>query len=62
MLQPAPAFRFSALPTSGGHSHEAVQWLLKRHCSLTPAQLRWLDVSLCMVSLARETRLALRAC
>jgi len=62
VLQPTPAFRLAALPTSGGHSHEAVQWLLKRHCSRTPAQLGWLDVSLCVVSLAREIRLALRAC
>ena len=26
-------------------------WLLKRHCSLTPAQLGWFYLSLCLVSL-----------
>lgn len=52
MLQSAPAFRFATLPATGSHSHEAVQWLLKRHCSVTPAQLGWLYVSLCVVSLA----------
>ena len=26
-------------------------WLLKRHCSLTPAQLGWFFLSLCLVSL-----------
>ena len=30
----------------------AVLWLLKRHCSLTPAQLGWFYASLCLVSLA----------
>ncbi len=29
-----------------------MQWLLKRNCSVTPAQLGWLYVSLCVVSLA----------
>lgn len=52
MLQPPPAFRFASLPAQGGHGHEAVQWLLKRHCSVTPAQLGWFYVSLCVVSLA----------
>lgn len=52
MQQPSPVFRFATLPASGGHSHEAVQWLLRRHCSLTPAQLGWLYLSLCVVSLA----------
>lgn len=51
MLQPAPAFRFATLPAPGSQSHEAVQWLLKRHCSLRPAQLGWLYVSLFLVSL-----------
>lgn len=27
-------------------------WLLKRHCSLTPAQLGWFYLSLCLVSLS----------
>jgi len=51
MLQPTPAFRFATLPAQGAHSHDAVLWLLKRHCSLTPAQLGWLYLSLCCVSL-----------
>ena len=51
MLQPTPAFRFATSPAQGTHSHGAVLWLLKRHCSLTPAQLGWLYVSLCGVSL-----------
>ena len=51
MLQPTPAFRFATAPAQGAHSHGAVLWLLKRHCSLTPAQLGWLYVSLCGVSL-----------
>jgi uncharacterized membrane protein len=52
MLQPTPAFRFATLPAQGNHSREAVQWLLKRHCSLTPVQLGWFYVSLCVVSLS----------
>ena len=51
MLQPAPVFRFATLPAQGGHGHEAVQWLLKRHCSVTPAQLGGIYVSLCVLSL-----------
>ena len=51
MLQPPPAFRFATVPAQGSHSHEAVQWLLKRHRSVTPAQLGWVYVSLCVVSL-----------
>lgn len=56
MSQPIPpAFRLAPLPVQGSHSHGAVQWLLKRHCSITPAQLGWLYVSLCMVSLGIAT-------
>ncbi|MFI5444501.1 DUF2244 domain-containing protein [Polaromonas sp. UC242_47] len=51
MLQPPPAFRFATVPAQGHPSHEAVQWLLKRHRSVTPAQLGWVYVSLCVVSL-----------
>ncbi len=51
MSQPAPAFRFASLSAQDSHSHGAVQWLLRRHCSLTPAQLGWLYLSLCIVSL-----------
>ncbi len=51
MSQPAPAFRFATLPAPGSHGHEAVQWLLKRPCSVTPAQLGWFYLSLCLLSL-----------
>jgi uncharacterized membrane protein len=51
VLPPAPTFRFATLPAQGSHNHEAVQWLLKRHCSITPSQLGWLYVSLCVLSL-----------
>ena len=55
MLQQTPAFRFATLPAQGSHSREAVQWLLKRHCSLTPGQLGWFYMSLCVVSLGIAT-------
>ena len=51
MPQPTPAFRFAILPAQGSHGLVAVQWLLKRHCSLAPAQLGWIYLSLCVVSL-----------
>lgn len=52
MLQPTPAFRF-AIPSSpaGRSGSQAVRWLLKRHCSVSPAQLGWLYLSLCLLSL-----------
>lgn len=31
---------------------QAIHWLLKRNCSVTPAQLGWLYASLCVVSLS----------
>jgi len=38
---------------SGPHGDRAVlQWLLKRNCSITPRQLGWVYLSLCVVSLA----------
>lgn len=52
MSQPAPAFRFASLPMQDSHGYGAVQWLLRRHCSLRPAQLGWLYLSLCVVSLS----------
>lgn len=52
MLKPTPAFRFATLPASDGQGREAVQWLLKRHGSLMPAQWVWLYLSLCALSLA----------
>jgi len=45
-----PAFRFAG-PVQGGQGSHAVQWLLKRNCSVTPAQLLGVYVSLCIVSL-----------
>ncbi len=38
-------FRFATV------SGQNVHWLLKRNCSVTPAQLGWLYASLCLVSL-----------
>jgi len=40
------------LITLNAHGSGEVLWLLKRPCSLTPAQLAWSYVSLCVVSLA----------
>lgn len=51
MLNPPPAFRFATVAAQGAVGQGvAVLWLLKRHCSLTPAQLGWFYASLCMVS------------
>ena len=52
LMQATPAFRFATLSVPGSHSQHAVQWLLKRQCSLRPAQLGWFYVSLCALSLA----------
>lgn len=52
VLQKPSAFRFATLPAQGINSQEGVVfWLLKRHCALTPAQLGWFYLSLCLVSL-----------
>lgn len=51
VLQPTPAFRFATVPTQGDDSDVTVLWLLKRPCSLTPAQLGWCYLSLCVASL-----------
>lgn len=51
LLHPTPVFRFATLPLQGADSRSSVFWLLKRPCSLTPAQLGWFYVSLCLVSL-----------
>ncbi len=45
------AFQFAAVSGPGVQGQHAVQWSLKRNCSVTPAQLAWLYVSLCIVSL-----------
>ena len=51
LLSP-PAFRFATLPAQDTHPQGvAVLWLLKRPCSLSPAQLGWFYLSLCLVSL-----------
>lgn len=42
---PHPVFRFATV------QDHAICWLLKRNCSVTPAQLGWLYASLCVVSL-----------
>ena len=46
---PNPVFRFATV------SGQTVHWLLKRNCSVTPAQLGWLYLSLCIVSLGIGT-------
>lgn len=38
-------FRFATV-----HGHK-IQWFLRRNCAVTPAQLGWMYVSLCVVSL-----------
>jgi uncharacterized membrane protein len=44
-----PVFRFATVQGQNIH------WFLKRNCSFTPAQLGWLYVSLCAVSLGIAT-------
>ena len=53
----ASRLRFASAPVQGGLAHDAdnVQWLLKRNCSVTPAQLAGLYLSLCVVSLGIAT-------
>ena len=55
VLQSPPAFRFATLPAQDANPQGAqgavVLWLLRRHSSLTPAQLGWFYLSLCVVSL-----------
>ena len=51
VLHTTPSFRFARAPGQSGQGQQAVQWLLKRNCSVTPAQLLGLYVSLCVVSL-----------
>ena len=53
---PEPSvFRFATLPQTGEASHQGVQWLLKRNCSVTPPQLLGLFASLSVVSLGIAT-------
>ncbi|MEO5661531.1 MAG: DUF2244 domain-containing protein [Polaromonas sp.] len=52
MLHSNPAFRFATLSAHDATPQgEVVLWLLKRHASLTPAQLGWFYLCLCLVSL-----------
>ncbi|MGQ2981389.1 MAG: DUF2244 domain-containing protein, partial [Polaromonas sp.] len=51
MSHVSPAFRFATASGQNGQGQPAVQWLLKRNCSVTPAQLLSLYLSLCAVSL-----------
>lgn len=44
-----PVFRFATVQGQNIH------WFLQRNCSVTPAQLAWLYVSLCLVSLGIGT-------
>lgn len=44
-----PVFRFATVQGQDTH------WLLQRNCSVSPAQLAWLYVSLCFVSLGIGT-------
>jgi uncharacterized membrane protein len=46
---PNPVLRFATV------SGQNIHWLLKRNCSVTPAQLGWLYASLCVVSLGIAT-------
>ena len=46
---PNPVFRFATVQGQNIH------WFLQRNCSVTPAQLAWLYVSLCVVSLGIGT-------
>ena len=55
-MQSPQAFRFATLPVHGSHPQGAVVlWMLKRHCSLSPAQLGWSYLSLCLVSMSVAT-------
>ncbi len=42
---PNPVFRFATV------QGQNIYWFLQRNCSVTPAQLAWLYLSLCVVSL-----------
>jgi uncharacterized membrane protein len=51
----APAFKFATLSGGQDTPYQGVQWLLKRNCSVTPAQLLGLFASLSVVSLGIAT-------
>ena len=50
-----PTLRFATTAHSDQAGHQGVQWLLKRNCSVTPAQLLGLFASLSVVSLGIAT-------
>lgn len=50
-LDRSSGLRFASPHASDGPGPDGVQWLLKRNCSVSPAQLVALYVSLCVVSL-----------
>ena len=52
MSYPSSSFRFATLRQQVGNEAQAVQWLLKRNCSVTPVQLGRFYLSLCTVSLS----------
>lgn len=52
VLEPNPAFRFATIASQDAHAQgPAVLWRLKRHSSLSPAQLGWVYLSLCLACL-----------
>jgi uncharacterized membrane protein len=55
MSIPAPKLRFGTLRPQGEQDSPVVQWLLQRNCSVTPAQLGKIYLSLCVVSLTIAT-------
>lgn len=51
MQHPASGFRLATSTAQGIYGKQVVQWLLKRNCCLSPAQLWRFYASLCVVSL-----------
>ena len=51
-MSTASPFRFATSSHLADGRYQAVQWLIKRNCSVTPAQLGRLYISLCVVSLS----------
>lgn len=49
------SFRFATVSRLADGQLQAVQWLIKRNCSVSPAQLLRLYLSLCVVSLGVAT-------
>lgn len=47
----APAWHFARLVARPGRAVPALQWVLRRNCSITPRQLMTVYLSLCTVSL-----------